>query len=518
MRTDTKKKSAPAARTPLEPALRRLILVVVIGTMMTSLDIMIVNIAIVTLDHQFHAPLATIQWVVTGYLLALSMTIPITGWVVVRFGTKTTWLVSLTLFTVGSVLSGAAWSITTLIIFRVLQGIGGGMLLPAGQTMLARAAGPQQMGRMSSIIAIPAMISPVFGPVVGGLIISHLNWRWMFFVNVPVCAAAMLLALRMLPPDRDRERGHKLDVVGLLLLSPGLATLVYGLSQAASPEGLTNPRLLVATGLGIVLLAAFCRHALRTARTPLADLRLFRLRTFRNAAIGLFGYTATVLSVDLVLSLYLQTVRGQSPLHTGLLVAPWGIGAALTMVLSMRIIDRRSPRLRVLFGILPVLAGAVVYSQVGPDTNLAVITGAMLLIGLGHGITLPALTATIYRELVRSAVPAASILFNIVARVAGSFGTATAAVVLQIQVRLMMPRVGGSGVLSDLSGPGSQAQSARRPLAAAFAHSFWWAVALGAIVLVAATRIPRPVQIGAALESDGVAASRDEESEGRKAS
>lgn len=515
MRTRTRQ-SPPTSRTALDPALRRLILVVVIGTMMTSLDIMIVNIAITTLNRQFHATLATIQWVVTGYLLALSMTIPITGWVVERFGTKRTWLVSLALFTLGSVLSGAAWSINALIAFRVLQGVGGGMLLPAGQTMLARTAGPQHMGRMASIIAIPAMISPVFGPVLGGLIVGHLSWRWMFFINVPVCAVAMLLALRLLPADEERQHSRRLDVLGLALLSPGLASVVYGLSQAASPEGFANPRLLVAAGLGTVLLAAFCRHALRTRGTPLTDLRLFRLRTFRNAAIGLFGYTATVLAVDLVLSLYLQTVRGQTPLHTGLLVAPWGIGAALTMLLSMRVIDRRSPRLRVLAGMVPVLAGAITYSQVGSDTPLAVITGAMLLIGLGHGLALPALTATIYRELVRAAVPAASILFNIVARVAGSFGTATAAVVLQIQVRLMMPRVGGSGVLTDAAG--SSTAPARANLAAAFAHSFWWAVALGAVVVVAALRIPRPVQIGAATGSEVTTHSRDEESEGRKAS
>jgi EmrB/QacA subfamily drug resistance transporter len=509
--------SPPGARRALEPALRSIILVVVVGTMMTSLNIMIVNIAIVTLDHEFHVPLSTIQWVATGYLLALSLTIPTTGWLVERFGPKTTWMVALTLFTGGSVLAGLSWSITSLIAFRVLQGLGGGMLLPVGQTMLARAAGPQQMGRMSSIIAVPAMMAPVFGPVLGGVIVGHLNWRWMFFINVPVCALAMLLALRLLPPDTDRQPGHRLDLLGLVLLSPGLAVLVFGLSKAAGPQGLANPVLLVSTGLGAVLLAAFCRHALRTTHKPLVDLRLFRLRTFRNAAIGLFGYSAAVLSIDLVLTLYLQAVRGQTPLRTGLLVAPWGIGAALTMLLSMRTIDRYSPRLRVLVGMVPMLGGSVLYTQVGPDTNLVVITTTMLLVGLGHGLALPALTATIYRELVRAAVPAASILFNIVARVAGSFGTAAAAVLLQIQVRAALPGRGNGG-LADVSGPGSDTPGARRALAAAFGHSFWWAALLVAIVLLAASRIPRPVQIGAAPEGAAVAEHRDENSEGRRAS
>jgi EmrB/QacA subfamily drug resistance transporter len=508
--------SPPTARRRLDPALRRLALVVVIGSMMTSLDAMIVNIAIVTLDHQFHSPLSTIQWVVTGYLLALSMTIPITGWVVERFGTKTTWIVSLVLFMAGSVLSGAAWSITSLIVFRVVQGMGGGLLLPAGQTMLARAAGTHQMGRMASVIAIPAMFSPVLGPVLGGLIISDLNWRWMFFVNVPVCTVAILLAVRMLPADGERQRDRHLDVLGLALLSPGLATLAFGLSQAAGPDGLASPRVAACAGAGTLLLVAFCRHALRTSRAPLIDIRLFRLRSFRAASWGLFGYTATVLATDFVLSLYLQTVRGQSPLHAGLLIAPWGVGAAFTMMLSMRVVDRRSPRSRVLVGMVPVLTGSIIYSQVGPDTALAVLGGAMFVVGLGHGLVLPALTATIYRELVRSAVPAASMLFNIVARVAGSFGTATAAVVLQIQIRAMMPRIGQSGSLSDLSGATTPA--ARRPLAAAFGHSFWWAVVLGTVVLVAATRIPRTRQIGAAGDGEVTSPAQDADAEGRRAS
>ncbi|HVQ96042.1 MAG TPA: DHA2 family efflux MFS transporter permease subunit [Mycobacteriales bacterium] len=509
---------SPRARRRLDPALRRLALVVVVGSMMTSLDAMIVNIAIVTLDHQFHSPLSTTQWVVTGYLLALSMTIPITGWAVERFGTKPTWVVSLVLFMVGSVLSGFAWSITSLIVFRVLQGMGGGLLLPAGQTMLARAAGTHQMGRMASVIAIPAMFSPVLGPVLGGLIISHLNWRWMFFINVPVCTAAIVLAVRMLPADGERQRGRHLDVLGLALLSPGLATLAFGLSQAAGPGGLTSPRVAACAGTGALLLIAFCRHALRTTRTPLVDIRLFGLRSFRAASWGLFGYTATVLSMDFVLSLYLQTVRGQNPLSAGLLIAPWGVGAACTMVLSMRVVDRRGPRSRVLVGMVPVLAGAVIYSQVGPNTSLQVLGAAMFVVGLGHGLVLPALTATIYRELVRSAVPAASMLFNIVARVAGSFGTATAAVVLQIQIRLMMPRLGGSGSLSDVSG--ATAPEARERLATAFGRSFWWALVLGAVVLVAALRIPRMTRMGTAGEADGdvAARSRDGDPGGRKAS
>jgi EmrB/QacA subfamily drug resistance transporter len=500
----------------LDPALRRLILVVLVGSVMTSLNISIVNVAINALDREFHAPLSTVQWLLTGYLLAMSMTIPITGWAMERFGAKTIWITSLVLFLLASVLSGLAWSIESLIVFRVLQGMGGGMLIPAGQTMLARAAGPLQMGRMTSVIAIPAMLAPVVGPVLGGLIVGNLNWRWMFFVNVPVCLVALLLAVRLLEPDRDRQRGRRLDVVGLALLSPGLAALVYGLSQAGTAAGLGNPRLLISVGTGLVLLAAFGWHALGPAEHPLVDLKVFRLRSVRAAICGFFGYTAAVLGMDLLLSLYLQTVREQTPLRTGMLLAPWGIGASITMLLSMRILDHRSPRIRAFVGTAPVLLGLLYFTQLGAGTPIPLVALAVFVIGLGHGVVIPALATALYQEVTRAQAAVASMLFNIVARVASSFGAALLAVVLQIQLRAQMPVVGQRGSLADASI--SDAPSAREPLALAFGHTYWVAFAIACLVLLAAARIPRTDWSAEAEHSEVEGPAVAAEPEGRKAS
>jgi EmrB/QacA subfamily drug resistance transporter len=204
----------------LDPALLKLAGILVLGALAPLLDSTIVNVALHTLGRELGAPVATIQWVTTGYLLALSMAIPATGWAVRRFGGKRVWIASLALFLAGSVLSGIAWSTGSLIAFRALQGAGGGLMLPVLQTLLVRAAGGRRIGRLMAVVTLPALIGPIFGPVAGGLIVGHLSWRWIFFVNVPIVLLAVVLAWRHLPADAP-EGGGRLDWQGLLLLSPG---------------------------------------------------------------------------------------------------------------------------------------------------------------------------------------------------------------------------------------------------------------------------------------------------------
>src|SRR5436853_1118793 len=173
--------------------------VVILGMAMSILDTTIVNVALATLARDLHSTISQIQWVVTGYMLALAAVIPVTGWAARRFGAKRVYLVSLVLFTAGSALCGIASSSTELIVFRVLQGVGGGMIMPIGQLMMAEAAGPQRMGRVMSIVAVPAMLAPVLGPTLGGLIVQNMSWRWIFYVNVPIGMVAVIAAIRVLP-------------------------------------------------------------------------------------------------------------------------------------------------------------------------------------------------------------------------------------------------------------------------------------------------------------------------------
>ena len=187
----------------------------IVGSIMSILDTTIVNVALATLGRELHSTIAQIQWVVTGYLLSLAAVIPVTGWAARRFGAKRVYLVSLVLFTAGSALCGLATSTTELIVFRVLQGVGGGMILPIGQLMMAEAAGPKRMGRVMSIVAVPAMLAPILGPTIGGLILDSVSWRWIFYVNVPIGVIAVIAALRVLPTRQARAQPAALDIRGL---------------------------------------------------------------------------------------------------------------------------------------------------------------------------------------------------------------------------------------------------------------------------------------------------------------
>jgi EmrB/QacA subfamily drug resistance transporter len=473
-------------RTPHKPAaafdseLRKLALVVVAGTIMTILDSTIVNVALTPLARDFRATLPVIQWVLTGYGLALAMVIPVTGWAVERFGVKTTWVTSLLIFIVGSVASGAAWNVTALIAFRVLQGIGGGVVIPVGQMIMARKAGPDRMARVMGVVAIPSMIGPLLGPVVGGLILENLSWRWMFYINVPLCAVALYLAVKFLPRDSGHSPAHRLDALGLGLLSPGVAFLVYGLSEASTD----NTQLAIWTAAGAACVAAFVLHAQRS-KAPLVSVRAFTRRAFAVCSGAMFVYLGALYGFMIVLPVYFQVVRGQSPLSAGLLLAPLSLGAGITMALSGRLAHRISARWAIIAGMAAVAAGAVALARIDVGTSLVLVAGALLLASLGHGVILPLGMGAAYQGTPKAEIPAATATFNVVFRVASSFGTAVFAVVVQQAIRSRVPGISGLAGAARLRGAPALAA-----LAGAFGVSFWWVAAMAAAAIVPALFIP----------------------------
>ncbi|WP_203905338.1 MDR family MFS transporter [Virgisporangium aliadipatigenens] len=459
-----------------EGALRRLSLVVALGAIMTVLDTTIVNVAVQVLGREMDAPISTIQWVVTGYTLALSMTIPITGWATGRFGGRTLWLTSLVLFIAGSVLCGLAWSPASLIAFRIVQGVGGGLLMPVGQAMLARAAGPKRLGRAMAVVSVPAMLAPVLGPVLGGWLLDHVSWRWMFLINVPVCGMALLLALVLLPRGADRPGERRpLDTRGLLLLSPGLAALVYGLS-AAGDSGRPDTRAVLGILGGTLLLGGFVLHALRRRDAALVDVRLFADRGFGASAAALCLYGVAMFGIVILLPLFDQIVLGGDTLEAGLLVAPLGAGAIITMLVAGRLTDRVGARVPTVLGLLVVLAGTAALTTIGAGTGPGVIAGMIFVIGLGHGLVTPSLMAAAYVRLSRAAIPAATALATVVVRVGSALGAAVGAIVLQ----LLAP---SADDLLTVAG---------ERLVPAFEGSFRFAAVVLAIAVLPALLLPKP--------------------------
>ena len=474
--------ATPPSRQPhaLDPDLRKLALVIVAGTIMTILDSTIVNVALTPLGREFRASLPTIQWVLTGYGLALAMVIPVSGWVVERFGARTTWIASLLVFTAGSVLCGAAWNVAALIVFRVIQGIGGGMVIPVGQMMAARKAGPGRMARMLSVVAIPSMIGPLLGPVAGGLIIENLSWRWMFFVNVPLCAVAVLLAVRLLPRDAGHAPDRRIDAVGLALLPPGVAFGVYGLSRASAD----NTQAVIWTAAGAACVVAFGLRA-RRIDFPLISVRAFTRPAFAACSAAMFVYLAALYGFMVVLPVYFQVVRVQTPLGAGLLLAPLTLGAGLSMAVSGRLAHRIPARWTIVAGITVVAAGAIWFSRLGPGASLALVAGTLFVTSLGHGAILPAGMGAAYQDMPKAEIPAATATFNVVFRVASSFGTAMLAVVAQQSIRSRVP---GVASLADAARPHGPAAGAA--LAGAFGVSFWWVAVLAAAAVIPALFIP----------------------------
>jgi len=407
----------------------RISAVVIIGAIMSILDTTIVNVALATLGRELHSTIAQIQWVVTGYMLSLAAVIPITGWAARRFGAKRVYVLSLVLFTAGSTLCGLATSTTELIVFRVLQGIGGGMILPIGQLMMADAAGPKRMGRVMSIVAVPAMLAPILGPTIGGLILDNASWRWIFFVNVPIGVIAVIAALRTLPRI-DTGPAGRLDIRGLALMATGLPLLTYGLAEIGVTASFTSPKVVIPCVLGILLVAGFAVHALRIP-APLLDLRLFRRPTFASASFAMFCLGAALFGGLILLPLYWQEVRHMSVVDTGLLTAPQGLGMALVLPLSGRLTDRIGGGPPALFGVILTTLATVPFGLIGAHTSILVLSIAMLIRGMGIGFAFMPAMAAAFASLRRSELANATPQLNVLQRVGGSIGTAVLAVVLQ---------------------------------------------------------------------------------------
>ncbi|MEA2285677.1 MAG: hypothetical protein QOJ21_1720 [Solirubrobacteraceae bacterium] len=472
----------------LTPEIRRVAIVVVVGAIMSILDTTIVNVALESLSQDLNAPLSTIQWVATGYLLSLATVIPLTGWAAETFGPRRVWMTVVAGFVVTSALCGLAWSAESLIAFRVLQGFAGGMIMPIGMITMAQTAGPQRVGRVMSVIGVPMLMGPVLGPVIGGLIVTHLSWRWIFLVNLPVGLIGLVLAARLMPAGRSEGRGgagapSRLDWRGLVLLSPGLGLLVFGLSEVSTHGGVTPGSSLPVIG-GLLLIAAFVWHAWRSD-APLVDVHLFRSRGFSAAGATVFLVGGALFGALLLLPLYYQVARGESALTAGLLMAPQGIGAALGMNRAGRLTDRIGGGRVVIAGLLMLMAGTVAFTQVTAHTSYWVLGASLVVRGVGLGFTMMPAMAAAYATLERSDVPRATPMLNVLQRVGGSLGTAVLAVILQRQITSELG-AGGGGLNAARGISGAARDRVAGPIATAFAHTYWWAMAGTALAIVPA--------------------------------
>jgi EmrB/QacA subfamily drug resistance transporter len=476
--------TAPADPDALDRDTMVVAAVVLLGAIMSILDTTIVNVAIDRLSIDFNASLTTIQWVVTGYTLALAAVIPVTGWAADRFGTKRIYLTSLALFMLGSALCAVAWSADSLIAFRVLQGVGGGMIMPAVMTIMTKKAGPHRMGRVMGILGVPMLIAPILGPILGGWLVDDVSWRWIFLINMPIGVVAIILAWIKLEKDTSQP-SHRLDWLGMALLSPGLTLLIFGLAESSS-GGFGQLKSWAPIVTGAVLIATFFWHSWRKGDGALIDIRTFT-HTRAGASAGVFLlFAIAFFGALLLIPLYYQTVRGASALESGLLLAPQGIGAMITMPLAGKLTDRYGPNRLPACGIPLLVIGILPFAFVGADTSYVLLCSFSFILGLGMGFSMmPTMTAAM------QAVPAAAIArtstaMNIIRQGGASIGTAILTVILSSQIADRLGGAAGGGLESIHTLNPAQQAAASGPLASSFASTFVWALVLLGLAFIPA--------------------------------
>ncbi|WP_406010942.1 multidrug efflux MFS transporter [Streptomyces sp. NBC_00637] len=472
MRPSDRTEPVPSAVDPdrMDPAVWRTAFTLIVGALAVVFDTTVVSVALDDLAKNLDAPLSTIQWVSTGYLLALFVTIPIAGWAQSRFGGRRLWIASLGVFLLGSVLSALAWNAAGLIAFRVVQGIAGGIMMPLTTTLVMQAAKGRNIGKVMAVITVPTALGPILGPVLGGLILHLADWRWLFLVNIPFCVVGGRLAWRNLPHDRpapDRPRA-RLDVVGLLLLSPGVAATLYGLSRAEGSAGFTSAAFLVPFVGGLALIGGFVAWAL-TRAGALVDLRLFRHRAVASSSALVFLAGVSLYGTMMLLPLYFQQVRGEDALGAGLLLIPQGVGALVARGLAGRYLDRVDPRWVAFAAFAFLTAATVPFAFVTAETGEVPLMAALFVRGIGLGAAMIAPTAAAFVGLRHEEIPDAGIITRVAQQIGGSVGIAVLAAILQ-------------HTAGDARTPGAQADG--------FDAAFWWSVALTAVAVPLCLLLP----------------------------
>jgi EmrB/QacA subfamily drug resistance transporter len=418
----------------LDAQLLRIGAVCLLVSVMASLDATIVAVAQRTFVDEFHSTQAVVGWTVAGYILGLATATPLSGWAADRFGTKRLFMASVFAFTLGSLLCALAPNMLLLIVFRIVQGIGGGPLMPLTLAIMRREAGPNRLGRVIALGAIPMLLAPVGGPPLGGWLIRSFGWEWMFLINLPVGVVAIVLAAILFPRDQSTP-SEPFDFVGMLLLSPGVATFLYGVSEVPVRGVVTHSHVWIPMVTGVALIAGFVWHALARADHPLLDFRLFTNRAVGMANLGMFIFIVGG-SIGLLTPSFFQQLMHHTPLQAGLHMIPAGVGVMLTMPLAGILMDRYGPGTIVLVGLTLVVSGLSLFTYgvaVQADYSPTLLV-AMVITGMGSGCTMLPLSGSAVQLLEPHQIARGSTLITVNQMMAGAIGGALMSVLLTSQL------------------------------------------------------------------------------------
>ena len=403
------------------------LVVIVLGSFMVILDTTIVNVALPRIIQVFQTDVNEGQLILTGYMLALAVVMPATGYLSDTFGSKRTYLTTILMFTVGSALCGLAPNVEGLIVFRVIQGLGGGMLMPLGMSILFQVAPANQRGTIMGVFGLPLLIAPIVGPTLGGYLVEYVDWRPIFTLNVPVGALAVLAGWFILR-DTPARPGTRFDWAGFLLSSLAFSMAMLALEKAPE-DGWTAPHVVI---MLLIAAAAFpCWIVVELSQEqPLLDLSVLKDRTFTVASAVMFVATIAMFSSLLLLPLFLQNVRGLGALDTGLLMLPQAVAAAIMMPISGKLLDKFGPKLVVIPGIVLLAFATWMLASVDigtPDSTLRII---LFMRGLAMGAMFMPVTTVSMDTIAPHLISRASALSNVMRQLFGAFSTGIFATIL----------------------------------------------------------------------------------------
>ncbi|WP_166998450.1 MDR family MFS transporter [Paramicrobacterium fandaimingii] len=445
----------------------KLLTALIVGGITAIFDTTIVAIGLHTLTERLDAPISTIQWVSTGYLLALAVAIPFVSWAQEKFGGKRLWLFALGLFVLGSILCACAWNAESLIAFRVVQGLGGGIMFPLMQTLAMQNVAPTAMARTMAVVGLPIALGPILGPVLGGIVLHWLDWQWLFLINVPLGVAGLVLAAIVINADHPHRgtTSQRLDFAGAALLVPALAGLLYGLSNVHAEGGFSRIDVFLPCVAGVVLLVAFVGWAIRRAGTALIDVRLLAQRSVRASSITLSFLGATLFASTFLLPLYFQSLRGADVLTAAVLLIPQGVGTFLARLIAGKLVDALGARLVAVVGFLIIAAATIPFALADANASVWLLGITLFIRGFGLGVVLIPVMTVAYIDIRKDQMPHASAITRIVQQLGGAFGTALVAVVLS-------------------------AVTAQADAQSGFQTTFWWTIAITIAAAIASLLLP----------------------------
>ena len=403
-------------------------IVFVSAMFMNIMDITIVNVALPTIGRSFHIAPTAVDGIVIAYLVSLAVFIPASGWLGDRFGGKRVLLLAIVVFTLGSALCGLAQNMTELVLFRVVQGAGGGMMAPVGMAMLYRVFPPAERVRAASILTLGTTVAPAVGPVLGGFLVTNFSWRWVFFVNVPIGIVAVLFGSLVLERTGAIDAG-RFDIPGFVLGGAGLGLLMYGVSEGPL-QSWSDPTVIATCVGGAALLLAFALVELRTAR-PMVDLHLLRERLFRSTNCVMFLAAAAFLGMLYLIPLYFQDARGLSALQSGLSTFPEAIGVMIGAQFASRLIyPRVGPRRHITGGLVGLAVCLLLLTQISLTTNLWLIRALMFVLGWMMAQVMVPNQAASFAQITPESMGRASTFFNTMRQVGSATGVAVLSTVL----------------------------------------------------------------------------------------